>query len=168
MLCAQVIFCLFVSMNEFVSIRIIDVSDYDLLKQIELDVSNKKYTDLKEELNEEILYSFIVSNHDIHLHKQLKFTIFEGSNKVGFLDIFDVDFNKNCAGIGIFVLSEFRRKQIASSAIQLGIKWCNNIGIHNFLVEIEKSNDCSIHLFQKAKFNFVNQNEHYVFLEKYT
>jgi RimJ/RimL family protein N-acetyltransferase len=155
-------------MNENVAIRVIDVSDFNLLKQIELDTSNRKYTDLKEELNEEILYSFIVSNHDVYLHKQLKFTIIENDDKVGFLDIYDVDFNKNCAGIGIFVLPEFRRKQIASSAIELGINWCKNIGIRHFLVEIEKTNDCSIHLFQKAKFNLVGQNEHYIFLEKFT
>ena len=41
----MVIFCLFVVMNKNVSIRIINVSDFELLKQIELDVSNKEALD---------------------------------------------------------------------------------------------------------------------------
>ena len=102
----MVIFCLFVVMNKNVSIRIINVSDFELLKQIELDVSNKKYSDLNEQLNEDVLFSFIHSNHDIYIHKQLKFTILENNDRVGFVDLYEVDFKKNRAGIGIIILPE--------------------------------------------------------------
>ena len=161
------IFRLFVPMNQNVFIRVIDISDFNLLKRIELDPSNKRYSDLKEELNEEVLHSFITSHHDIYLHKQLKFTILENSERVGFLDLYDVDFDKNNTGIGIFILPEFRRKQIAFSAILQGMNWCNNIGINHFLVEIEKSNTNSIHLFEKSGFSFRDQNENLCFLEKF-
>jgi diamine N-acetyltransferase len=153
-------------MTKKVSIRIIDISDFDLLKQIELDVSNKKYSDLKEELNEEVLFSFIASNHDIYLHKQLKFTILENNERVGFIDLYEVDFEKNKAGIGIIILPEFRRRGIAISAINKVIKWSNKIGIYNFFAEVEKLNMGSVYLFEKAGFQHEKETKDYYFLEK--
>ena len=161
-----VIFCLFVVMNKNVSIRVINVSDFDLLKRIELNASNKKYSDLNEELNEDVLFSFIHSNHDIYLHKQLKFTILENNERVGFVDLYEVDFEKKKAGIAIIILPEFRRKKIATSAINEAIKWSNKIGISHYFAEVEKSNISSLHLFEKAGFHQAQETKDYYFLEK--
>jgi len=163
---SMVIFCLFVVMNKNVSIRVINVSDFDLLKRVELNASNKKYSDLNEELNEDVLYSFITSNHDIYSHKQLKFTILENNERAGFIDLYEVDFNKSNAGIGIFVLPECRRKHVAISAINEVIKWSRKAGISHFLAEIEKSNIISLNLFEKAGFHLDNANGDVYFLSK--
>ena len=162
----MVIFCLFVLMNKNVSIRVINISDFELLKQIELDISNKKYSDLNEQLNEDILLSFIHSNHDIYLHKQLKFTILENNERVGFVDLYEVDFEKNKAGIGIIILPEFRRKKIATSAINEVIKWSNKIGISHYFAEVEKTNISSLYLFEKAGFHQAEEKNDCYFLEK--
>jgi diamine N-acetyltransferase len=162
----MVIFCLFVVMNKNVSIRVINVSDFELLKQIELDVSNKKYSDLNEQLNEDVLFSFINSNHDIYSHNQLKFTILENNKRAGFVDLYEVDFKKNRAGIGIIILPEYRRRHIATSAINEVIKWSNKIGISHYFAEVEKSNISSLHLFEKAGFHQVKETQDYYFLDK--
>ena len=162
----MVIFCLFVVMNKNVSIRIINVSDFELLKQIELDVSNKKYSDLNEQLNEDELFSFIHSNHDIYIHKQLKFTVLENNERVGFVDLYEVDFETNKAGIGIFILPEYRRRNIATSAINEVIKWSNKIGISHYFAEVEKSNISSFYLFEKAGFHQTEEINAFYFLEK--
>jgi diamine N-acetyltransferase len=153
-------------MSKDIAIRIINHTDFDLLKRIELDLNHHQYSNLNEVINEEILFSFITSNHDIYLYKQLKFTILFNNERVGFIDLYDVDFKENKAGIGIIIIPEFRRKKIAINALHKLINWCKKTGINYFFAEINKSNLISVDLFQKAGFYLSAHQQDILLFEK--
>ena len=139
--------------------------ELNVLKQAELKYQ-QEITALNEQLNEDVLFSLIHSNHDIYIHKQLKFTVLENNERVGFVDLYEVDFETNKAGIGIFILPKYRRRNIATSAINEVIKWSNKIGISHYFAEVEKSNISSFYLFEKAGFHQTEEINAFYFLEK--
>ncbi|PIP53795.1 MAG: GNAT family N-acetyltransferase [Bacteroidetes bacterium CG23_combo_of_CG06-09_8_20_14_all_32_9] len=77
-----------------------------------------------------------------------------GITTVGMIDVFDYDAVNQKAGIGILIGdTKFRHKKIASTAIEILVKYAFSIlNLHQLYCFISENNRASIDLFLKQKF----------------
>ncbi len=105
-----------------------------------------------------VLKQYLANSHlDIYTNRQLRLLIIpknDPENPVGLVDLFDFDPYHHRAGIGILIHREQDRKQgYASAAIKMIITYAfSHLHLHQLYATIGKSNNQSIHLFEKNGF----------------
>lgn len=143
-------------MKQKVMLRAIEPEDLDLLYQIEnnQDLWNIGITNVP--YSRYMLANYIASaSNDIYKDQQLRLIIEnqEGTT-VGIIDLQNFDIRHSRAEVGIIIIDEYRKKGYAYEAMQLMIKYCNDIlHINQLYAIIDEENNASIKLFRKSGFN---------------
>lgn len=143
-----------------VHLRYIDKSDAEEVLHWENDL---------EDWNEnagEIRYSIIDISilieelQDIRHAGQARWIIIADGEKVGCVDLTEIDFNNSQASVGVLIadLSK-RRRGIASKAIQLLEEEAKKINILKLVSHVKLENQKSINLFEKCAFQLLNEKE---------
>jgi RimJ/RimL family protein N-acetyltransferase len=146
-------------------LRDLSVRDFALLVKIETDRANLIYSGFKTPPELDELVTFIQDENNILVRKQKRFTIEFEDRAIGFIDLFDVDFEVLSAEVGIIILAEFRRMQIGFNALGLLINEAIAIGLKKLDARCRSDNFPSISLFQKADFLISSQTSEFVHLQ---
>jgi RimJ/RimL family protein N-acetyltransferase len=123
--------------------------DLPLLLSIELDPDNRRYSTISEDLNVEKLTEFIRSDHSLKKQGQLRQVIDSDYGSVGFIDMYDADFETGTAGIGILIKKESRRKGAALASLNLMANQLKIWGFKELFAEVDEWNEISQELFKK-------------------
>jgi diamine N-acetyltransferase len=146
-------------MNESFNIflRPPEESDLHLLFEWENNKEFDEFTSLENSYTIDEIDAFIRSVKNIKENKQFRFMICqkELSQAIGTVDIYDIDFLEQKAGIGILIAkSEHRRKGYALQALELTSLFAKDkIGLTSLFCEIRTNNINSQKLFEKAGFS---------------
>ena len=145
-----------------VKIREIDHEDLNFMLTIENDKSNWKYGINKSELSLEDALDYIKQSKLMILNNDnQRFVIEYNNTKAGLIDLYDYQFQKSFAKVGIIVLKKFRGKGVGDKSLKLLIEFCKNYLNINYLEsEIEKSNQSSINLFVNNNFMNISGNKY--------
>lgn len=137
-------------------LRALEPSDIDFLFAVENDVSLWHISQTVQPFSRHILEAYIESaKSDIYEAKQLRLVIceIESNNLCGFIDLFDFDPRNNRAGVGIVVAESFRKKGIASEALELLITYAFEfLNLFQLYACVEENNQASLTLFSKFGF----------------
>ena len=145
-----------------VKIREIDHEDLNFMLTIENDKSNWKYGTNKSELSLEDALDYIKQSKLMILNNDnQRFVIEYNNTKAGLIDLYDYQFQKSFAKVGIIVLKKFRGKGVGDKSLKLLLEFCKNYLNINYLEsEIEKSNQSSINLFVNNNFKNISGNKY--------
>ena len=145
-----------------VKIREIDHEDLNFMLTIENDKSNWKYGINKSELSLEDALDYIKQSKLMILNNDnQRFVIEYNNTKAGLIDLYDYQFQKSFAKVGIIVLKKFRGKGVGDKSLKLLLEFCKNYLNINYLEsEIEKSNQSSINLFVNNNFKNISGNKY--------
>ncbi len=150
-----------------VNLRPLLPSDWPLLKAIELDEESKRFGD-DQAFTEEELYAFLVSEHNLKKHEQFRWVICRPgeSTGLGFIDVFEADFEQRSAWIGILLLPAARRMGIGSAALKSLSQQLPELGIDTLFAEVQPDNAASVAFFQKNGFQkHATKGENWVFIQ---
>ncbi|MDG1763342.1 MAG: GNAT family protein [Flavobacteriaceae bacterium] len=108
------------NLNE-VYLRALEPVDLEILEKVENNTVYWKYSNQTEPFSRFILNQFIKQQQqDIFETRQKRFVISSIQNEVlGFIDLFDFEPLHRRAGVGLFVLEDFRNLGIAKQALKL-------------------------------------------------
>ena len=104
-----------------ISLRALEPSDIEVLMKIENDDKYWKYANRTEPYSRDLLQKYIEQQkQDIFVVKQKRFAISQKNiDTLGFIDIFDFEPMHRRAGVGIFLLDEFRGKKIGRKCVNI-------------------------------------------------
>lgn len=147
-----------------VTLRKLTSTDLDLLISIETDPENLLFSADQSIPTVSELTDFLHSTHDFILHEQLRLVIEYRGTAVGFVDLFDTDFRKLKAFVGIIILKEFRRTGMALRALKELETFARLYKLQSLWAKCRHSNIQSLSLFKKAGFEEVSYNEDFILL----
>ena len=97
----------------------------------------------------------LMADKDIYSAKQLRLIIelTDDKKRVGIIDIFDFDAHNRRCGVGITVISNFRKSGYAKLSLDIIVKYLfNHLNVHQIFCNIDFDNFASIILFTNAGF----------------
>ena len=151
-----------------ISLRALEPSDIELLLRIENDDRYWKYANRTEPYSRNLLQKYIEQQkQDIFEVRQKRFAIsLETQNTFGFIDIFDFEPMHRRAGIGIFILDEYRRNGIAKKSVTLiGEYGKKHLNLNCIYANIAKENIPSINLFESCGYEKIGLKKEWNFYE---
>jgi len=104
------------------------------------------------------------SNMDIYEAKQLRLVITDfQNNTIGLIDLFDIDFKNNRAGVAIIINEKMRSKGFAKEALELLIQYSKtHLSLHQLYCNILEDNSHSINLFKSVEFKQVGLKKDWI------
>jgi diamine N-acetyltransferase len=147
-----------------ITLRKLNSTDLDLLISIETDPENLMFSAGQSMPTVSELTDFLHSKHDLILHEQLRLAIEYRGTAVGFADLFDTDFRRLKAFVGIIILKEFRRKGIALQALKELETFARLYKLQTLWAKCQHLNFQSLNLFKNAGFEEVSYNEDFILL----
>lgn len=150
-----------------VSLRALQPSDWPLLKTIELDAANQQFS-THTPASEADLKAFLLSDHNLLKYAQYRWVICkaETNEGLGFIDVYDADFEHKTVWIGILIHRNFRRLNWGSLALQSLSVLLPSKGIETMFAEIQPNNPASKAFFIKNGFSEFAQNQENIVLRK--
>lgn len=150
-----------------VSLRALQLSDWPLLKSIELDDENQQFS-AQAPVSEADLMAFLLSDHSLLKYAQFRWVICEPQTNegLGFIDVYDADFESKTAWIGILIHSSVRRLNWGSLALQSLSELLPSNGIETMFAEIQPNNPASKAFFIKNGFSVSAVNREILVLSK--
>jgi len=142
-------------MSLSIYIRPIDIPDALKVMEWENNPDNWDASDNKSEYALYDIVRLIEELRNIELAKQARWIICEASDEelIGTVDLFEIDFEKKEASVGVLVADKLnRRKGIASQALNLIEQEALNLGLTRLTCIIHPHNQGSICLFEKQGF----------------
>ncbi|MDE6560537.1 MAG: GNAT family N-acetyltransferase [Muribaculaceae bacterium] len=141
-------------MNLELKLRAIEPEDADMMYEAEKDESAWAYSDYLAPLSHELLQNYALTyDADPFRSGQLRLIIEIGKIPVGILDLFDISPRHLRADTGIYILPEFRGKELATKALEAAKEFCRNrLGLHQLTATIAQTNSHAIHSYEKAGF----------------
>lgn len=139
-------------------LRLLKPTDFDFLLKIENDPVNREYSSLSEKTDEHTIRSFLLSDHNFEKYHQLRQVIDSEQGAAGFIDLYDANFQRKEAGVGIFVEDSFRRKGAAVSALKLLQNQMREKGFEMLYAFVKITNLPSCSLFLKAGYALVAED----------
>jgi diamine N-acetyltransferase len=140
-----------------VVLRAVEPEDLDLIFEWENDTSLWELSNTHAPFSRFVLAQYLKdASRDVFEQKQIRLIIqAEDKRPVGALDLFDIDFFHQRAGIGILIhKTEDRRHGYASEALNALENYVTeSLGIRQLFANISEDNSPSIELFQKAGFH---------------
>ena len=152
--------------NAGLRLRNLSVNDFGLLVKIETDPDNLVYSGLIAPPDLDDLIALITDQGEFNDRKQKRFTIEFNTQAIGFVDLFDADFDSKSCYVGIFVLPDFRMKKIALNALQLLQNEARKFNLMTLNAKCMNQNLASIALFRKAGFNTESSTNEFVVLQR--
>ena len=147
-----------------VKIREIDFKDLTFMLSIENDKSIWKYGTNKSELSFDDAFDYIKQSKLMILNNEnQRFVIEYNNNKAGLIDLYDYQWHKSSAKVGIIVLKKFRGIGIGDKSLKLLIELCENyLNISCLESKVKESNEISVRLFTSNNFKKISP-ENYVY-----
>jgi len=140
--------------NKKISIRKVQKKDVDFLYDLENDIKLWKVSQTKQKFTKKEISDFVYNaRFDIAITSQVRFIIDLDNKSIGCIDLYDYNFIKNQAGVGIVVIEDYRRNGYAKQALEKLIfySW-NKIFIKKLYALIDSENIASIKLFLSLGF----------------
>ncbi len=146
-----------------INLRALEPEDIDLLYNWENDSSVWHISNTISPFSKYMLEQYIFSNQDIYTNKQLRLIIETEQIPIGCIDIFDFDPKNEKAGVGILITDEFRKKGLASDALEVLILYCfNTLNLHQLYCSILTDNEASLNLFTSKGFTVCGMRKDWI------
>ena len=140
-----------------ITLRALEPEDLDLLFEWENDSSLWIISNTRAPFSKYVLTQYLKNaSRDVYEQKQVRLIIETTDKKgVGAVDLFDIDFFHQRAGVGILIhKTEDRRHGYASDALNALENYVTEtLGLRQLFANISEDNTGSIHLFQKAGYS---------------
>ena len=146
-------------------LRALEPEDINYLLSIE---NNEKYWSISDSqipFSRYLLNRYLKnSNMDIYEAKQLRLVITDFQNiTIGLIDLFDIDFKNNRAGVAIIINEKMRSKGFAKEALELLIQYSKtHLSLHQLYCNILEDNSHSINLFKSVEFKQVGLKKDWI------
>ena len=146
-------------------LRALELEDINYLFSIE---NNEKYWSISDSqipFSKYLLNRYLNnSNMDIYEAKQLRLVIADFQNiTIGLIDLFDIDFKNNRAGVAIIINEKMRSKGFAKEALELLIKYSKtHLSLHQLYCNILEDNTHSVNLFKSVEFKQVGLKKDWI------
>lgn len=143
-----------------IKLRTLKDTDLDFLFSLENDKSLWAVSGTTESFSLVQLANYIShAKQDIAIAEQFRFVIDWQGKAIGCIDLYEYNFKKQNAGIGIVILKEYRRKGFAKQSLTLLIKYAwEKLHLKQLHTGIFSDNKASLALFQSVGFEMVRQN----------
>jgi len=136
-------------------LRSIEPSDLNLLLRIENDEKEWIHSENYLPFSKEVMNSYVSGEHDLVKHGQHRFMINipNSEEAIGCIDLFNYSAIHARAGVGIYILKEFRNNGFASKALSLLCAYSAQVlNIELLYCSVLASNTQSLKLFEKSGF----------------
>lgn len=143
-----------------IKLRTLKDTDLDFLFSLENDKSLWAVSGTTESFSLLQLANYIShAKQDIAIAEQFRFVIDWQGKAIGCIDLYEYNFKKQNAGVGIVILKEYRRKGFAKQSLTLLIKYAwEKLHLKQLHTGIFSDNKASLALFQSVGFEMVRQN----------
>ena len=143
-----------------IKLRTLKDTDLDFLFSLENDKSLWAVSGTTEPFSLFQLANYIShAKQDIAIAEQFRFVIDWQGKAIGCIDLYEYNFKKQNAGVGIVILKEYRRKGFAKQSLTLLIKYAwEKLHLKQLHTGIFSDNKASLALFQSVGFEMVRQN----------
>lgn len=143
-----------------IKLRTLKDTDLDFLFSLENDKSLWAVSGTTEPFSLVQLANYIShAKQDIAIAEQFRFVIDWQGKAIGCIDLYEYNFEKQNAGVGIVILKEYRRKGFAKQSLTLLIKYAwEKLHLKQLHTGIFSDNKASLALFQSVGFEMVRQN----------
>jgi diamine N-acetyltransferase len=143
-----------------IKLRTLKDTDLDFLFSLENDKSLWAVSGTTESFSLVQLANYIShAKQDIAIAEQFRFVIDWQGKAIGCIDLYEYNFKKQNAGVGIVILKEYRRKGFAKQSLALLIKYAwEKLHLKQLHTGIFSDNKASLALFQSVGFEMVRQN----------
>lgn len=142
-----------------VELRALEPTDLELLYTWENNPAIWKVSNTIVPFSKFVLHQYLENQHlDIFTTKQLRLVIQTKLGvAIGLIDVFDFDPINARAGLGILITNEeYRGQGNARESVQLMVQYLfSHLSLHQVYVNIEASNEASLHLFKSAGFKLI-------------
>ena len=145
-----------------ISLRTLESTDLDFLLNLENDRTLWKVSGTTKSFSEKEIRNYIShAKEDIAISEQFRFVIDMGGIAVGCIDLYEYNWIKQRAGIGIVILKKYRRKGFAKEALVLLIKYAwKELKLKQLHAGIFLDNKSSLALFKSVGFQKVGKNNY--------
>jgi len=145
-----------------IKLRSLEDTDLDFLFSLENDKSLWAVSGTTEPFSLVQLANYIShAKQDIAIAEQFRFVIDWQGKAIGCIDLYEYNFKRQNAGVGIVILKEYRRKGFARQALTLLIKYAwEKLDLKQLHTGIFSDNKASLALFQSVGFEIVRQNNY--------
>ena len=146
-------------------LRALESEDINYLFSIE---NNEKYWSISDSqipFSRYLLNRYLKNSYmDIYEAKQLRLVITDFQNiTIGLIDLFDIDFKNNRAGVAIIINEKMRSKGFAKEALELLIQYSKtHLSLHQLYCNILEDNSHSINLFKSVEFKQVGLKKDWI------
>ena len=143
-----------------IKLRTLKDTDLDFLFSLENDKSLWAVSGTTEPFSLVQLANYIThAKQDIAIAEQFRFVIDWQGKAIGCIDLYEYNFKKQNAGVGIVILKKYRRKGFAKQSLTLLIKYAwEKLHLKQLHTGIFSDNKASLALFQSVGFEMVRQN----------
>ncbi len=143
-----------------IKLRTLKDTDLDFLFSLENDKSLWAVSGTTESFSLVQLANYIShAKQDIAIAEQFRFVIDWQGKAIGCIDLYEYNFKKQNAGVGIVILKEYRGKGFAKQSLALLIKYAwEKLHLKQLHTGIFSDNKASLALFQSVGFEMVRQN----------
>ena len=145
-----------------IKLRSLEDTDLDFLFSLENDKSLWAVSGTTEPFSLAQLANYIShAKQDIAIAEQFRFVIDWQGKAIGCIDLYEYNFKKQNAGVGIVILKQYRRKGFAKQSLTLLIKYAwEKLHLKQLYTGIFSDNKASLALFQSVGFEMVRQNNY--------
>lgn len=145
-----------------ISLRTLESTDLDFLLNLENDRTLWKVSGTTKSFSEKEISNYIShAKHDIAISEQFRFVIDMNGIAVGCIDLYEYNWVKQNAGVGIVILKEYRRKGFAKQALVLLIQYAwEELRLNQLHAGIFSENKPSLVLFKSVGFKKVSKNNY--------
>ena len=145
-----------------ISLRTLESTDLDFLLNLENDRTLWKVSGTTRSFSEKEIRSYIShAKEDIAISEQFRFVIDMDGIAVGCIDLYEYNWVKQKAGVGIVILKKYRRKGFAKQALKSLIKYAwKELRLKQLHTGIFSDNKSSLTLFKSVGFQKVRKNNY--------
>ena len=145
-----------------IKLRSLEDTDLDFLFSLENDKSLWAVSGTTEPFSLVQLANYIShAKQDIAIAEQFRFVIDWQGKAIGCIDLYEYNFKRQNAGVGIVILKQYRRKGFAKQSLTLLIKYAwEKLHLKQLYTGIFSDNKASLALFQSVGFEMVRQNNY--------
>ena len=143
-------------------IRPLENNDLEFLFLLENDKSIWSVSGTTKPFSLEQLSNYIThAKEDIAIAGQFRFVIDLNGKAIGCIDLYDYNFKKQNAGVGVVILKQYRRKGFAKHSLALLVKYAwEKLNLKHLHSIILSSNKASLALFYSLGFEMTHKNNY--------
>lgn len=137
-----------------ITFRALELSDVDVLYQIENEESVWQYSNTNAPYSRFALEQFVLSSaHDFYQDGQLRLVAECDGRCAGIVDLFNYDPHHQRAEVGIYIMPEFRGKGFGAEALRQLISYTErHLQLHQLVAFVAVQNNAAIQCFEHAGF----------------